>query len=443
MEPEQPVKQSPASGPSPGTGSRETRAILKKDPMLSRFSLYGFLKNLRFFDPFIILIFREAGLSFLQIGILYAVRDISANLLEIPTGVFSDAFGRRRSMLMAFGSYIVSFGIFYAGQSFMIYALAMILFAFGEAFRSGTHKALILEHLAIQKIEHLKVEYYGRTRSFSQLGSAVNALIAAALVFFAGGYRAMFLAATVPYILDFINLAGYPKTLDGDPARRVPGGLKSQVRATLQDFRGMLTNMHALRAILNSSGIGGLYKSSKDYLQPILESWALMLPIFVLLEDERRSALVIGLVYFVIYLATTYATRSAAQFSRRFRSLGRAINLTFAAGAGLLLLAGLAVWQNVTWVGILSFLIFYTLYNIRRPMNVSFISDQISNRVMASGLSVEAQFTSILAALFAPALGALADLLGIGPALMILAAFVLALLTWIRVDELPRPAQET
>jgi MFS family permease len=442
MEPEQPVKQSPDSGPPPDTGSRETRAILKKDRMLPRFSLYGFLKNLRFFDPFIILIFREAGLSFLQIGILYAVRDISANLLEIPTGVFADAFGRRRSMLMAFGSYIVSFGIFYTGHSFMIYALAMVLFAFGEAFRSGTHKALILEHLTIHKIENLKVEYYGRTRSFSQLGSAVNALIAAALVFFAGGYRAMFLAATVPYILDFINLAGYPKALDGDLAQRSQTTIKSQIRTTLQDFLDMLTDTQALRAILNSSGISGLFKSSKDYLQPILESWALTLPVFLLLVDERRSALVIGLVYFVIYLVTTYASRSAAQFSHHFHSLERAINLTFAAGAGLLLLAGLAVWQGVTWAGILSFLLFYALYNVRRPMNVSFISDQISHRVMASGLSVEAQFTSILAALFAPILGALTDQLGIGPALVILAAFVLTLLIWVRVGETPASIQE-
>jgi len=41
---------------------------LKNDKLFPRFSAYGFLKNLRFFDPFIILIFREAGLSFLDIG---------------------------------------------------------------------------------------------------------------------------------------------------------------------------------------------------------------------------------------------------------------------------------------------------------------------------------------------------------------------------------------
>ncbi|MEA3327607.1 MAG: MFS transporter [Chloroflexota bacterium] len=411
--------------------------MFKEDRMFPRFALYGFLKNLRFFDPFIILIFREVGLSYLQIGFLYAIRDVATNILEIPTGVFADAFGRRKAMLMAFGAYIVSFLIFYSVTGFALYALAMVIFAFGEAFRSGTHKALILEHLKLNNMEHLKVEYYGRTRSFSQFGSSINALIAAGLVFYRGDYRTMFLAATIPYVLDFINLASYPRELDGELTQFSKETIGSQIHVTLQSFWSMFTDGRALRGILNSSGFSGLFKASKDYLQPILESFALMLPLFLVLEDKRRSALVIGLVYFVIYIFTSYASRGAAGFSRRFSTLGRAINLTFLTGAGLLFVAGLAIWRNVTWLAILIFLLFYVLHNLRRPMNVSFISDQISNRVMASGLSVESQFTTVLTAIFAPILGALADNFGIGTALMILAAGVLLLFIFVRVDENP------
>jgi MFS family permease len=403
--------------------------------MFPRFALYGFLKNLRFFEPFIILIFREVGLSFLQIGFLYAIRDVATNILEIPAGVYADAFGRRKSMLMAFGAYILSFLIFDFFSGFAIYAFAMILFAFGEARRTGTHKALILEHLRLNDMAHLKVEYYGRTRSFSQLGSALNALIAASLVFYRGNYRVMFLASIIPYLLDFINLAGYPKKLDGELLQVSRGTIKSQISTTVQSFLSLFKDKRALKAILNSSGFSGLFKASKDYLQPILENFALMMPIFLLLEDKRRSALVIGIVYFIIYLFTSFAARGAADFSKRFSSLGRAINLTFLAGAGLLLLAGLAIWQEIIWLAIVIFLLFYLLQNVRRPMNVSFISDRISNRVMASGLSVESQFTTLLTALFAPILGALADRFGIGVALMVLAAGVFFMFILARVDE--------
>ncbi len=340
-------------------------------------------------------------------------------------------------MLMAFGSYILSFLIFYFFKGFSIYALAMILFAFGEAFRSGTHKALIFEYLKLNNMSNLKVEYYGRTRGFSQLGSAINALIAAGLVFYRGEYRIMFLASIIPYVLDFINLASYPRELDGELTRVPVGRIGSQIRATLKTFLSIFRDWRALRGILNSAGFSGLFKTSKDYLQPILESFALMLPIFLILEDKQRSALVIGLVYFVIYMLTSFASRGAADFSQRFRSLGRAINLTFVIGAGLLLLAGFAIWKNLTWLAILIFMLFYLLQNIRRPMNMSFISDQISNTVMASGLSVESQFTTILTAIFAPILGALADRFSIGTALMILAGGVLLLIFFVRVDETP------
>ena len=417
--------------------------MFKNDRMFPRFALYGFLKNLRFFDPFIILIFREVGLSYLQIGFLYAIRDVTTNILEVPTGVIADAFGRRKSMLMAFGSYIISFLIFYFFKGFSIYALAMVLFAFGEAFRSGTHKALILEHLTLNNMSNLKVEYYGRTRGFSQLGSAINALIAAGLVFFQGDYRTMFLASIIPYVLDFINLASYPKELDGELTKVSRGMIGTQIRTTLKVFWSMFKDPRALRRILNSAGFSGLFKTSKDYLQPILESFALMVPLFLALEDKRRSALVIGLVYFVIYLLTSFASRGAAGFSKRFRSLGRAINLTFLIGAGLLLIAGFTIWKDITWLAILIFLFFYLLQNIRRPMNVSFISDQISNTVMASGLSVESQFTTVLTAIFAPVLGALADRYGIGTALMALAAVVLLLFVFVRVDEKPADQIQT
>ena len=409
--------------------------MFENDRMFPRFALYGFLKNLRFYDPFIILIFREAGLSFLQIGLLYAIRDVATNILEIPTGIFADSFGRRKSMVMSFSAYLLSFGIFYLFANFPLYAFAMILFAFGEAFRSGTHKALILEHLKQTDREHLKVAYYGRTRSFSQLGSAFNALIAAALVFYTGSYRLMFLAAMLPYLLDLLNLASYPKALDGDLQQIPLKHIWTQTVSTLRDFGGIFANRPALHALGNSSIFGALFKSTKDYLQPILESFALSLPFLLAISDQQRGAVVIGVVYFFIYLATSYAARNAAGFSEHFPSLGRAINLTFVFGAGLLFIAGLATWQNWAFISIIVFLAFHVLHNLRRPMNVSFISDKIESRVMASGLSVEAQLITILSAIFAPLLGLLADHVGVGSALAVIGLVTLGSYLFVRVEE--------
>ena len=80
--------------------------------MLRRFSLYGFLKNQQYYDPFIVLAFLQMGLSYTLIGVLIAFREIMVNLMEIPTGAIADLFGRRKSMILSFASYILSFTTF-------------------------------------------------------------------------------------------------------------------------------------------------------------------------------------------------------------------------------------------------------------------------------------------------------------------------------------------
>jgi hypothetical protein len=291
-------------------------------------------------------------------------------------------------------------------------------------------------------MEHLKVPYYGRTRSASQLGSALNSLIAAGLVFYTGNYRYVFLASIVPYVLDLVNLATYPARLDGELAELQWTALPGQLKATAGTFLGIFKNLGAVRAILNSSGFDAFFKATKDYLQPILETFALGLPIFLVFESEQRSSLVIGVVYFFIFLMSSYASRTAGDIGDRFRDVAQAINVTFLIGAGFLLIAGLASWQEVRVVSILVFLGLYLLHNIRKPLNVAFISDQISNEVMASGLSVESQLVTLLMVVISPILGALADVLGVGGALAVLgvAMSVLALLLRVAVPRVAEPS---
>ncbi len=406
---------------------------IKKDVMFFKFSAYGFLKNLRFFEPFILLIFRSYGLTFLQIGILYSIRGIATNLLEIPTGIAADAFGRRRAMVSAFVSYLLSFIMLYFLEDYLYLILAIILFAFGEAFRSGTHKALILEYLNIHQLSDLKVHYYGLTRSASQLGSALNALIAAALVFYTGSYRIMFLAAVIPYLLDLINVASYPEELDGD----IPGVKREEIwmrlRATLEGFIKIFREGEVIRVLLNSAGFGAFFKSTKDYLQPILAAMALSLVIFENYQGAQREALIIGSTYFGIYLLTSLASRRSYYFSSRFSSLSRAVNITYLAGVILLILSGVSSSLQINVLAVICFILLFILNNIRRPINVGLISDQISSNIMASGLSAEAMMTTILSAVIAPLLGYMVDILGVGQGISIIGVVMLSLFFFVRV----------
>jgi len=406
--------------------------------MYHKFRAYGFLKNLRFFDPFLILFFREMGLSFLEIGALFSIREIATNVLEIPTGIIADAYGRRRSMLASFSSYLLSFALFYLFPHFGIFALAMLLFAFGEAFRSGTHKALILEYLHIKRIENLKVEYYGHTRAASQFGSAIAALIAAGLVFHTGSYRIVFLASIVPYLLELLLMLSYPRELDGVRARLEERGVSrtiEQLRSTTIESLRMLRKGPLLRGLLSSASFDGIFRSTKDYLQPVLQAQALALPILLSLAGDKRVAIVVGVLYFFIYLGTSYAASHAGMIQQRIHSLPRAANMIYICGILLLIAVGIGMLTRVYVISIIGFLGLYLLQNARRPLLVGYLSDLIPRQTIATGLSVESQLRTLITAALAPLIGLMADRLGIGVSITVIALLAALLLPLTTIRE--------
>ncbi|MEA2103785.1 MAG: MFS transporter [Candidatus Cloacimonadota bacterium] len=401
---------------------------MKKDLQYYKFCAYGFFKNQRYFDPFIILFFRAMGFSFLEIGTLFSVREISIIVLEIPTGVIADSFGRKNSMLVAFSSYILSFLIFYFFPSFGLYVFAMILYGMGTAFRSGTHKAMIFEYLKINNIFDQKVEYYGHTRGASLFGSAVSSLIAGAFVLYTGNYKIIFAASIIPYIFDFFLILSYPNELNGVVSsiseKNIFTKTKLQFGIVSHDFIRMFKNRNLFTSIFNSAVYDGLFKTIKDYLQPILQMYILSIPLLLSLGN-KRSTIMISVVYFFLFLLTSYSSRRSHKYSQIFPSLPYAINFTFVLGIALAFLAGFFSGINLQILSVIIFIILYSLQNLKRPMNVGYIGDNLQLKIMASGLSVESQIKSIITAILSPILGFLVDDFGVGAGLMIISGIVI------------------
>ena len=110
-------------------------AHFQKDTQYFKFCSYGFLKNLRFFDPFLFLFFLDKGLSFFEIGLLVSFREVMVYVMEIPAGIIADVLGRRKVMIFAFISYIISFSVFFFANAFWLFMLSFIFYGFGDAFR--------------------------------------------------------------------------------------------------------------------------------------------------------------------------------------------------------------------------------------------------------------------------------------------------------------------
>jgi len=160
-------------------------SITQHKTQMFKFGMYGFLKNLRFFEPYIIIFFLASELNLFKVGILISIREIIKYVFEIPSGVIADQHGKKSELAMCFVFYIISFVLFFIGgiqQSFLIFIVAMIFYGFGEAFRSGTHKSMIMQFLDKEDIEESKSMVYGQTRSMSLIGSMVMSIVSIVFV---------------------------------------------------------------------------------------------------------------------------------------------------------------------------------------------------------------------------------------------------------------------
>jgi len=386
------------------------KEILKR-PIMYKFQLYGFFKNLQFFEPFIILIFVTWGYTLFEIGILVLIQQIIIFLLEIPSGVLADNFGKKTELLVCFAFYIISFIFYFLGPVFIFIILGAIFYGLGEAFRSGTHKAMELDWMERNDLLEYKAFIYGQTRSWSLYGSALNSIFAILFIFILPADRWIFLIATIPFMIDFALIATYPKYMN----RSSPddhSNLKTLMKKSVKNIGEMLKSVDLRKSILSSSSYDAIFKGLKDFIQPIMTFLIVFLCVDLQLAESNQedyTKLILGILYAIVYLMSSFSSRNAYRFSNLFKDSPSAYNLLFDLfGAAMIIIGGFLI-IGFSWGVILLYLIIYMLYNLRRPILVGHIGNQVPSEKRATILSVEAQSKSIITAILAPVFGLIAD----------------------------------
>ncbi|KAA3616038.1 MAG: MFS transporter [Calditrichaeota bacterium] len=379
--------------------------------MLARFCAYGFLKNQRYFEPFIVLALLEKNLSFFQVGTLFAFRELMVNFAEIPSGSIADIYGRRRSMIVSFVAYILSFLVFAVSVRYSAFFIAMLFYAIGDAFRTGTHKAMIFSWLRSQGKENERLRYYGLTRSWSKLGSALSAIISGFFVFYFKEYTAIFYFSCIPYIVSIINIASYPAELDGST-----DNFKSVRQLFLHTKDGLamsLKSKYLRHLIFESMGFEGVFNSMKDYLQPVLQTLAAGVLIHFAFANEltsaQKSVIFVVPTYTVLFIMSAVVSRNAQkiiqflgeEYQAAFKCWG-----LFAAISLIITMAGF--YRSLALVAI-AFILLFMLQNLWRPFLVSRFDSHSTEAHGATILSIESQSRRVATVVLAPILGFMVD----------------------------------
>eukprot|EP00466_Bigelowiella_natans_P001541 jgi/Bigna1/78239/fgenesh1_pg.53_\ len=438
-----------------GLDDLAARQWILRQPIIYKFCAYGFLKNLQFFEAYLYVMLLAYGYDLSHIGLLQGIQacttggyfvvrkwfcafsiELRINALrsadfidhatlsnqmmtvmcEYPSGVIADRCGKKISLLSSFIMYMVSFLLYsFGSESFAVLAIAAMLYGMGEALRSGCHKAMILQWL--ERHGHLKQKtfLYSRTRSFSNLGSAINAVTAVCLVVFVPGSSVIFLGSIVPMMLDFILVATYPSYLN--VWSETPATMWSLVKDEFSALVTLLSHPHNRRKVLSSSIFQASHKTLKDYIQPImvilggemLKQWRV--------SGENRvrtlTKVVIGCTYALFYLVSCAGTRNSWRIAGLFSSEKTAMDRIFDAFLVLAIGIGVFVWTELPVLVIPAYLFLYFLTNTRRPLAMSQVSELMGKKRRATVLSVESLLNSIAFFILAPACGFIAHHFGI------------------------------
>lgn len=408
----------------------DTLTQIKKDKQILKFSFYGFFKNLQFFEPYLLIYLMGMGLNLFQIGLLYSLRGAVIYIFEVPSGMLADQYGKKKELLLCFVFYMISFVFFFISRSMFIVTIGMIFYGLGEAFRSGTHKAMILSYLNRKGWYEYKGMVYGRTRSYSLLGSSLSAFLSILLVLNLPALRWIFLICIIPYMIDFVLVASYPAFLDEHMNSETT--LKSFFLEGFNQLKSIGKNIKLIKTLTSSSIYEGVFDIVKDYIQPIMSGLLTAVGVGALwkLEVDQNIKIVLGLLYGVFYIFSSMASKNIYKLCNRYKSIR--VFQSFFDILGLLFI-GLSgsIAAGLVPVTILIYFIMYVMRDSRRTVFVDVCSDYMHKDQRATVLSIENQLYSLIVIVFAPLFGWIADtfsisglFIGIGILLIVINRFI-------------------
>lgn len=156
------------------------------------------LQNLMFWQAIWFLFF-QSELSAAQAILIYVFYDISTTVLEVPSGWFSDRFGRRLTLIISGVAGLAAALMQAVGETFLIFAAAQIALGTHIAFASDTDSSLLYESLdaegRAQEVEAHEV----RAWRFSFAALMISAVLGGAMALY--GLRLAYVATAASFVV--------------------------------------------------------------------------------------------------------------------------------------------------------------------------------------------------------------------------------------------------
>ena len=207
------------------------------DPLRRNLKLYPWYVGLfhAYFWLPIYFLFFNSKLELSEVLYLASIYFVSVVVIEVPSGWFSDQFGRRKTLITASVFLCLAYTLFLFANSFEAFAVAQIFLAGGIAFNSGTDTSFLLESTLALNEPDTYPQLEAKAVKYGFLGTAAAGILGglAAIPDYRGAY-ALSLAGGIGLLLITIRFTEPSRTRD---ANRV--GFFTQVITCLGLFRNV------------------------------------------------------------------------------------------------------------------------------------------------------------------------------------------------------------
>lgn len=171
------------------------RNVLRNIKLLN---IYNFFVDFRFYNTIAILYFSEVAGSYALGMLVWGVMSVSSSIFEVPTGIFSDFIGRRRTMILASLACVLAVFSYSLGFSYWFLIMGAIFEGLARSFSSGNDEALLHDSLKEGGLETEYHHFHGKTNSMMQIGAAITAL--------AGGFLAYYFSFSFVFWISLIPM---------------------------------------------------------------------------------------------------------------------------------------------------------------------------------------------------------------------------------------------
>ncbi len=284
----------------------------------------------------------------------------------------------------------------------------MIFYGLGEAFRSGTHKAMILSYLEHKGWYEYKGFVYGYTRSFSLIGSSLSAFLSILFVLKFPVLKWVFVASTVPFILDFILIASYPQSLNEQ--RESQFDFKTFLKVGKEQLKMIGKSVAIRKIVISGASYIGVFKTIKDYIQPILSIMLISSGVGLIGDFNQSDSLKIylGIIYGIFYIFSSLASKNIYRVSAKYGDY-KVFSAFYDLMGVVFIILALTIKNHFLMITVVLYFALYVMQDARRPAFIAVLSNYMEKSQRVTVMSLENQLRSLLIVFFGPLFGYIAE----------------------------------